>query len=266
MRTSRGITYELARLPFFDDTEYGSISTAAREAAVAATLAHTQTATLAALEAGGFDRTDIHLSRTSLTVSEEQWSTLTREFAGLLERIEALQEEAAQQPADAHDGSPVNAGAILMLFERAPSGGGRSHGHDDDASFSADEALDRSWSMCEDMLQSLTSPRTDWALVASMADQLRVVAAAAHAAEARTLEARPRARARAGRLSPRPPRSCFVAGQVDALVVDGLVDRPAELDARSLADHVHALQPGLAEARADRLVAEVPLLVAARRS
>ncbi|UGS37374.1 ArsR/SmtB family transcription factor [Capillimicrobium parvum] len=190
MRTSRGITYELARLPFFDDTEYGSISTAAREAAVAATLAHTQTATLAALEAGGFDRTDIHLSRSSLTVSEEQWTTLTREFAGLLERIEALQEEAAQQPADAHDGSPVNAGAILMLFERAPSGGGRSHGHDDDASFSADEALDRSWSMCEDMLQSLTSPRTDWALVASMADQLRVVAAAAHAAEARTLEAR----------------------------------------------------------------------------
>jgi len=189
MRTSRGTTYELARLPFFDDTEYGSISTAAREAAVAATLAHTQTTALAALEAGGFERSDIHLSRTSLTVSEEQWKTLTEEFAGLLERVEALQEEAAQQPFGAHAGERVDASAILMLFERAPGGGGRAHSHDDDASFSADEALERSWGMCEDMLQSLTGPRTDWALVASLADQLRVVASAAYAAEARTQQA-----------------------------------------------------------------------------
>jgi DNA-binding transcriptional ArsR family regulator len=181
MRTSRGTTYELARLPFFDDTEYGSISTAAREAAVAATLAHTQTTALAALEAGGFERTDIHLSRTSLSVTEEQWRTLTDEFAGLLDRIEELHEEAEREPEKAS----VDASAILMLFERAPGGGGRVHDHDDEGSFSADEALTRSWGMCEDMLQSLTAPRTDWALVASLADQLRVVAAAAHAAEAR---------------------------------------------------------------------------------
>jgi len=185
MRTSRGVTYELAQLPFFDDTEYGSISTAAREAAVAATLAHTQTTALDALEAGGFERTDIHLSRTSLSVSEAQWGTLTEEFAGLLERIEELQEQAAQEP----ESASVDASAILMLFERAPSGGGRVHHDDDDDAFSADEALTRSWRMCEDMLQSLTSARTDWALVASLADQVRVVAAAAYAAQEREQQA-----------------------------------------------------------------------------
>jgi DNA-binding transcriptional ArsR family regulator len=185
MRTSRGVTYELARLPFFDDTEYGSISTAAREAAVAATLAHTQTTALAALEAGGFERTDIHLSRTSLSVSEEQWATLTEEFAGLLDRVEELQEQAAQDPEQAS----VDASAILMLFERVPGGGGRVHDHDDEGTFSADEALERSWGMCEQMLHSLTGQRTDWALVASLADQLRVVAAAAHAAQAREQQA-----------------------------------------------------------------------------
>jgi hypothetical protein len=74
----------------------------------------------AAAEAGGFDREDIHLSRTRATLTPEGWQAVAREFADLLARIDALKEsEAAKLKADPH-AERIDATVAMMLFESPP--------------------------------------------------------------------------------------------------------------------------------------------------
>jgi DNA-binding transcriptional ArsR family regulator len=176
-RSAQGTTYALTGQLSFSDEEYETLSDTSREAAVAAALAHAHTAAAAALEAGGFDRADVHVSRTSLELSEAQWRELSAEFAQLLERIEAHGAE--------EDGAAIRASAVLMLFERP--GAARAHPpvHPADEPFSIGEGLERSWALSEALEGALNAPTTDWPEVIALADQLRVLARAALAAETR---------------------------------------------------------------------------------
>jgi DNA-binding transcriptional ArsR family regulator len=181
-RSPQGRTYALVGQLAFSDEEYGTLSAASREAAVAAALAHAHTAAAAALEGGGFDREDVHVSRTSLQLSEAQWQELADEFAQLLERIEA-------HKSASDDDAAIRASAVLMLFERP--GAARAHPptmHGDDASFAISEGLERSWKLSEELEDALHAPVTAWPEVIALADQLRVLARAALAAEMRAVE------------------------------------------------------------------------------
>jgi DNA-binding transcriptional ArsR family regulator len=181
-RSPQGRTYALVGQLAFSDEEYGTLSAASREAAVAAALAHAHTAAAAALEGGGFDREDVHVSRTSLQLSEAQWQELADEFAQLLERIEA-------HKSAADDDAAIRASAVLMLFERP--GAARAHPptmHGDDASFAISEGLERSWTLSEELEDALHAPVTAWPEIIALADQLRVLARAALAAEMRAVE------------------------------------------------------------------------------
>jgi DNA-binding MarR family transcriptional regulator len=175
-RFGRGTTYRLTNLLSFSDEEYASISPASREAAVAATLAQCHTAAVAALEGQGFERPDIHLSRTSLELTEAQWQALSADFAKLLDRIDA----AKAQEKDAGDAT-VEATTVLMLFER--SGNGGEHVVYEDEPFSMAEGLERSWDLSEELECALSAPSTDWAAVIALGDQLRVLGRAALNAE-----------------------------------------------------------------------------------
>jgi DNA-binding transcriptional ArsR family regulator len=171
-RAGRTTTYHLTTPLAFSDDEYGALTPASREAAVAAALAHCHTAAASALESGGFDRSDVHLSRTSIEVTEAQWRELSGEMARLLERIETLADEPAEDGQD-----HTSASAVLMLFERpATTSEHVPHG---DAPFSATEGLERSWALSERLERELSAPATDWATVVALADQLRVLARAA---------------------------------------------------------------------------------------
>ncbi len=170
-RSGRATTYRLADPLSFSDDEYGGLSQTSREAAVASTLAHAHTAAASALEDGGFDRADVHLSRTALELTEDQWRELSDELARLLDRIDAIK----AQPAGAE---PVlNATAVLMLFERPTDRA--DHRPHADVPFSMDESLERSWQLSECLEQALSGASADWPAVIALADQLRVLARAA---------------------------------------------------------------------------------------
>lgn len=180
-RSGRGVTYRLASMTSFSDEEYGAIAGPTRQAGVAAALAHCHTAAVSALENGGFDRSDVHLSRTSVDVTEEQWRRLTSEFADLLDRIDEVKAEEDDSSA------PVTrASAVLMLFERSASGESHSAAPDEDHGFSLEEGLERSWGLSEEIEGALNGETVDWATVVALADRLRVVARAALADELRS--------------------------------------------------------------------------------
>jgi DNA-binding transcriptional ArsR family regulator len=178
-------TYSLNKTLVFSDSEYGALPPTSRESAVAAALTHYHTAAVSALEHGGFDREDIHLSRTSLELTDAQWRELYDAFTELLERVEST---AATAPTP--EEPTTRASAIMMLFERPTRGGARSELDDEAEPFSIEEGLTRAWDLSEELDGALTGDRADWATVVARADELRVVARAALAAEVRETEAR----------------------------------------------------------------------------
>jgi DNA-binding transcriptional ArsR family regulator len=186
-RAGRITTYELVGQPAFSDAEYEALPTAAREAAVAAALANAHTAAAASLETGGFDRPDVHLSRTPLELTEAQWRALSADFAQLLARVEAT------QAADADPDGEIQASAVLMLFERGDGAAAHRPARDrPPAAFAAAEGLERSWALSEALERELSAVDPDWGAVVALADQLRVLARGALAADPRMRAGRPR--------------------------------------------------------------------------
>lgn len=173
-----GPCYEAGVGPCLSDDGYAALPEVVREAAVAAALAWVHTTATGALRAGGFNRRDIHLSRTSLVVAEEDWAELAAAFAALLERVEELERRPVR------DGVPIHASAVLMLFERPEDGAAPPvHGGDGGRCFAAAEGRRRAVELAGEARALLDAPEPDWASVAALADQLRVVARASLACE-----------------------------------------------------------------------------------
>jgi DNA-binding transcriptional ArsR family regulator len=100
------------------DHEWARSSTTVKRVGAGTTLQQVHAATIAALAEGGFDRADMHLSRTSLDLDEEGWRELATEMLGWLERLDDIRGRAATRIADG-ERSHVAATAVLMLFETA---------------------------------------------------------------------------------------------------------------------------------------------------
>jgi DNA-binding transcriptional ArsR family regulator len=175
-----GTVYEATAIPHFNDNDYSALPIAMRRAAVAVCLSQIQATAAGALDAGGFDRDDIHVSRTSLTVAPNDWQRVADELAEALERVDTVREDA-----DAEDGAgddAVRATAVIMLFE---TGRGDPAHADRTATFSREEALLRAWDLNEELADLLVpGESTDWNAIIEHADQLRVLASAALGAAA----------------------------------------------------------------------------------
>lgn len=75
-----------------------------------------------AAEAGGFDRQDVHLTRTRLTLTPEDWQTVAEDLAALLTRLDKLKAKSdATLTADPH-ADRIDATVVMMLFEAAVPG------------------------------------------------------------------------------------------------------------------------------------------------
>jgi hypothetical protein len=80
----------------------------------------------ASATAGGFDRDDVHLSRTTVTLDGQGWQDLNEALQEVGDRALAIQaESAARLSADGASDSD-SAALVLMLFE--PSAQGKSAG------------------------------------------------------------------------------------------------------------------------------------------
>ena len=73
-----------------------------------------------AAELGGFDREDMHFTRTRMSLTPDAWRRVGRELAEMLERLDRIKaDEAAKLDADPH-AERIEATAVMMLFESPP--------------------------------------------------------------------------------------------------------------------------------------------------
>lgn len=70
----------------------------------------------AAAQQGGFDRDDIHFSRTAGRLDAPGWKAVERELVGVLERIERVVEESEARLADDPNREAEDATILMMLF------------------------------------------------------------------------------------------------------------------------------------------------------
>jgi DNA-binding transcriptional ArsR family regulator len=105
---------------------------------LAASLRDAHSAVVTAAAEGGFDRADIHASRTSFVTDERGWKELSRLMARTLERAERIQAKTAARLARNHGADDKQAAlgtkkasVTMMLFEGPygpqPGRDGRSH-------------------------------------------------------------------------------------------------------------------------------------------
>lgn len=122
--------------PTLYDDAWASIPSIVQRSLVGGRLAQLGREIATAAEAGGFERDDIHLTRTRMSLSPAGWRLAVREFAKLLARLDQLKEDEAAKLATDPESERIEATAVMFLFESPPPGAFDAHhagspSHDD---------------------------------------------------------------------------------------------------------------------------------------
>jgi DNA-binding transcriptional ArsR family regulator len=166
-------TYTLMRYPVFDDDAWEAVPLPVQRAWAMASLTQMHANAAAAIETGGFDRRDMHLTRTSIRVSEERWEQITQL---LRETLMKLYEARDEGDADDESDGMFQANVSMMAFtgEHVVEPGSARSGE-----FGESEALERVTDIVE-LLGDLTIERsTPWERIEALAAELRLVSRAA---------------------------------------------------------------------------------------
>jgi DNA-binding transcriptional ArsR family regulator len=161
------LVFETVALPRYDNAEWSTLSDVVRREALATALTRVQVATTTSLDDGGFDRENIHFSRTSLTIGEADFDKLSANFDAMLDRVDEVQTEATE--------GTVQATAVLMLFESTPSGDHQEAPREIPARFTVDEGRERAYDLHERIGDLVLSGNVDWDAALDAVDELRVV-------------------------------------------------------------------------------------------
>jgi DNA-binding transcriptional ArsR family regulator len=108
--------------PHVTNSAWSATPTIVKEAAVSAALEGIGSYVNAAAVAGGFNRGDMHLSRTPLVVDEKGWKALARELDSLLVRIEKIEADSQKRLLKSDHVDEQKASVVLMLFNAPPAG------------------------------------------------------------------------------------------------------------------------------------------------
>ncbi len=120
--------YTSVARPRVTDEAWGQVPPIVKQAAVSAALDQLSVYIRTAAAAGGFDRSDVHLTRNPVAVDEEGWRALAGELEAMTERVARIAEESAARMAEesaartAEAKTPLAASVVLMLFESPPAG------------------------------------------------------------------------------------------------------------------------------------------------
>jgi DNA-binding transcriptional ArsR family regulator len=117
--------YEALEPPLISDDDWAELPVALRRSLSDSTLGNIAGDLRGAAAEGGFDRSNIHLSRTALTLDEEGWDELAGLLADVLERARDIQEQSNKRRKKA-DSAPIATALVLMQFEGAGSRGKRA--------------------------------------------------------------------------------------------------------------------------------------------
>ena len=103
--------------PTITDAGWGQVPKIVKRAYLGGRIAQIGKEIATAAEQGGFDREDMHLTRTSLRLTPDAWETAAAILTRALKEIEALGTEGA--PGAVDDPEERHAIAVMMLFEAA---------------------------------------------------------------------------------------------------------------------------------------------------
>jgi DNA-binding transcriptional ArsR family regulator len=118
--------YRAVVRPVFSDDDWAELPPSIRKSLAGAVLTEIADDMSASASAGGFDRDEVHLSRTTVTLDAQGWQDLNEALQGVGERaLEIQAESAARLQSDGVSDSEA-AALVLMLFE--PSAAGKSAG------------------------------------------------------------------------------------------------------------------------------------------
>lgn len=118
------------------DEAWAEIPDIVKRAMIGAVISQVSAHVNSAAAAGGFERSDTHISRTPLLVDERGWGEISRELASMLDRVDAIQKDAAKRLKDTGE-EGVPATLAMMYFE-----GGESSPHGDNAFRQSGEEAD----------------------------------------------------------------------------------------------------------------------------
>jgi hypothetical protein len=118
--------YRAVVRPVFSDDDWAELPLSIRKSLAGAVLTEIADDMGASANAGGFDRDEVHLSRTTLTLDSQGWQDLNEALQEVADRaLEVQAESAARLQSDGVSDSE-SAALVLMLFE--PSAQGKSAG------------------------------------------------------------------------------------------------------------------------------------------
>ncbi len=118
--------------PALSDSEWGRLPTIVKRTILVGGIKKAIAEMVAAAEQGGFDRDDIHYTRTTGTLDRAAWADIAHELRTTFERIERLAQESSERAADDPEAKPAT---IVMIHfagpKKSPDEGARRR--DDDA-------------------------------------------------------------------------------------------------------------------------------------
>lgn len=112
--------YTATERPTLSDEAWRAMPSVVKRAVLGSALEKAGTHALAAARDGGFERADIHFSRTALRLDGDDWAEVAGELAALLRRIEEIGARTNGRAPVAHDDAARQATVIMMLFEGPP--------------------------------------------------------------------------------------------------------------------------------------------------
>ena len=119
--------YRAVVRPVFTDEDWAELPLSIRKSLAGAVLTEIADDMGASANEGGFDRDDVHLSRTPLTLDQQGWQELNELLQELADQaLEIQAQSAARLQADGARDSEA-AALVLMLFE-PPSGASKAEG------------------------------------------------------------------------------------------------------------------------------------------
>jgi DNA-binding transcriptional ArsR family regulator len=114
--------YEAVTAAQVSDETWSATPGIVKQAMVSSALSEVGRSASGSAAAGGFERTDAHLTRTRLTLDERGWKELGDALMRVLERAERIQEQSAERLKRADHQGEMDATMVMMLFETLPVG------------------------------------------------------------------------------------------------------------------------------------------------
>jgi DNA-binding transcriptional ArsR family regulator len=111
--------YRAKALPNVTAESWSTASPVAKQATIGARLKMVENHTNASAAAGGFDRHDAVLERTTVTLDEKGWTALIAEAAKFLQRVDRIETDAAKRLTKTAGNGAIDAGIVLLGFEAA---------------------------------------------------------------------------------------------------------------------------------------------------